>query len=73
MGIVYQRQGRYDEALKELKEALRIRRAALGDDHPDVAATRNNMGVVYRSQGRYDEALKEYEEALRIREAACYE
>ena len=51
-------------------EALRIKRAALGDVHPSVATTRNNMGNVYASQGRYAEALEAYEYALRIRRAA---
>ena len=38
----------------------------LGDDHPDVATTYNNMAV-YMNQGKYEEALAMYEKALSIR------
>ena len=39
------------------EKALSIRLKKLGDDHPDVAATYNNMAIVYDDQGKYDEAL----------------
>ena len=29
------------------KRALAIRKKALGDEHPDVAQTLNNLGVLY--------------------------
>ena len=56
MASTAEKQGRYDEALEAYEDALRIQRAKLGDDHPDVAATRNNLGLVYYSQGRHAEA-----------------
>ena len=62
--------GKYGQALEAYAQALRIKRAALGDDHLGVASTRNNMGNVYDSQGRYAEALEAYEESLRIKRAA---
>ncbi|GBG35209.1 Kinesin light chain, partial [Hondaea fermentalgiana] len=40
---------------------------SLGDRHPSVATTLNNIAFVYRAQGRYEEALAYYEEALSIR------
>ena len=39
----------------------------LGDDHPDVAMTYNNMAIVYKKQGKYEEALAMYEKALSIK------
>ena len=61
--------GNYGQVLEAYEEALRIKRAALGDDYLDVASTRNNIGNVYAKQGRYPEALEAYEEALRIERA----
>ena len=40
-------QGKYDEALAMYEKALSIRLKKLGDDHPDVAMTYNNMAIVY--------------------------
>ena len=39
----------------------------LGDDHPDVATTYNNMAIVYNKQGNYDKVLEYYEMSLVIR------
>ena len=58
IGIVYCRQGRYNEALQEYEKCLKIRVEKLGHEHPDVAASYNNMANVYHSQGKYDEALE---------------
>ena len=43
---------------------------ALGADHPDVAATLNNLAVVYTAQGRYADAEGLYKRALAIKEKA---
>ena len=51
---VYYNQGKYDEALAMYEKALSIRLKKLGDDHPDVADTYNNMAVVYKKQGKYN-------------------
>ena len=49
------------------EKALSIKLKKLGDDHPDVATTYNNMALVYTKQGKYNEALAMYEKALSIR------
>ncbi len=59
-------QGRYDEALPEFREALQQRREALGDEHPKVASSYNNMGSALVDLGRYDEALEALERAKAI-------
>ena len=61
--------GRHDKALEYHAKALAIKRAVLGDDHPDTAGTYHNMAVVCKNQGQYDKALGYYEKALAIRRA----
>ena len=43
---------------------------ALGPEHPDVAASLNNLAVLYESQGRYAEAEPLYKKSLAIVEKA---
>jgi len=45
---------------------LKIRRKLLGDRHPDVAGSLNNLAGLYKAQGRFAEAEPLYEEALAI-------
>ena len=55
MGVVYEAQGRYDEALDAYAQDLAICREF--KDRVGEGRTLNNMGGVYRAQSRYDEAL----------------
>ena len=48
-------------------------KAALGEKHPSVADSYNNIGLVYASQGHYKEALEHYQKGLRLRIAALGE
>jgi tetratricopeptide (TPR) repeat protein len=68
MGVEYDHQGKYEEALKHYLRALEIREKKLGSGHPTVATTLYNIGSVYRHQGKYEEALQYYLRALEIRE-----
>ncbi len=43
-----------------------MRQRRLGDDHPHVAASLNNLAMLYSSQGRYEEAEPLYTQALAI-------
>jgi len=52
-------QGRFDEAIKEFRIALKQR--------PNDAEIYNNMGAAYVKMGRLGEAAKEFENALRFR------
>jgi tetratricopeptide (TPR) repeat protein len=40
----------------------------LGDRHPDVASSINNLALLYKSQGRYEEAEPLYQQALVLRQ-----
>lgn len=61
-------QGRFAEALPLFQEVLTIREAELGENHPDVAISLNNLGEIYRAQGDYDATLPLFERAQSIRE-----
>ncbi len=60
--------GRYAEAEPLFKRALAIREQQLGIDHPDTAASLNNLALLYRAQGKYAEAEPLFKRALAIRE-----
>jgi len=47
-------------------QSLDIRKRQLGDDHPDVASSLNNLAVLYESQGKYLEAEDLAQQALVI-------
>jgi tetratricopeptide (TPR) repeat protein len=38
----------------------------LGEHHPDVATSLNNLASLYKSQGKYEQALPLYERSLAI-------
>ena len=58
--------GRYAQAQPFLEKSLAIREKALGAEHPDVAASLNNLAALYDAQGQYGKAEPLYERALQI-------
>ncbi len=60
--------GRPELARSDHEKALSLRRAALGSDHPDVAASLTHLGTVARDLGNGPEALDYYRQALDIRQ-----
>ena len=48
--VVWWLQGKLAEALPLLEKSLAIRKQVLGDDHPDVAQSCNNIASVYQDQ-----------------------
>ena len=73
MAIVYSRQGKYELALEHYGKALVIRRAALGEEHPDVGDCYYGMANVYDDQGKHELALELYGKGLVVRRAALRE
>ena len=68
MASLYESQGRYNEAEPLYQQALALRQKLLGDDHPHVATSLNNLAGLYYSQGKYKEAEPLYQQALNILE-----
>ena len=59
-----QQQGRLGESLHLFGWLLAIREQQLGPNHPDVAATLNNMAGVLKNQGEYSKAMAIDEQQL---------
>ena len=59
--------GRHVEAEALYRRALALREAALGPDHPDVAATLGALGTTLRAMGRAAEATLATKRAEDIR------
>ena len=43
----------------------------LGDEHLDVALTRENMAIIYKNQGQYEKALEIYKSVLETKIRVC--
>ncbi|EKU96967.1 TPR repeat-containing protein [Leptolyngbya sp. PCC 7375] len=54
----------YSEAEPLFQEALAMSKRLLGDEHPNVAFSLNNLALLYEHQGRYSEAEPLFQEAL---------
>ena len=66
---MYRSQGRYEEAEPLYKQALSLKQELLGDRHPSVAISLNNLAVLRYHQNRYDEAEALLLQALEIWES----
>jgi tetratricopeptide (TPR) repeat protein len=67
-GLYLHEQALYLEAEQLYQSALHIREQQLGTEHPQTAASLNNLAELYRSQGKYEEAEPLYQRALAISE-----
>jgi eukaryotic-like serine/threonine-protein kinase len=61
--------GRYEEAIAQLERARARRSAALGADHPAVAALTNRIGLVHMAAGRDADAQRFFAEVDRSQAA----
>ena len=67
IGVVYERMGRFQEALEMYQKALEIRiKVFNGRDHTDVADSKYNIANVFETQGKRDEARKLFLECEQI-------
>ena len=73
VGQVLHDQGEYARAEANYGEALAMQRALLGDGHPDLVTTMNNLAFLYYDQGRVPEAIATLREAHALARAALAE
>ncbi len=64
IGRVYESLGLYDSAAPLHEQAFKIRRQALGAEHPEVAKSLNDLAEVLRRKGDLKTAEARYREAL---------
>ena len=65
--------GDYDRAEPLYRQALEIKKKALGEGHPDYATSLNNLAALYHAMGDYDRAEPLYRQALEIKKKALGE
>ncbi|MBE9092407.1 CHAT domain-containing protein [Tychonema sp. LEGE 07203] len=58
----------YDQGIIFAELALRLDLLLLGEEHPHVATSLNNLASFYYEQGRYSEAEQLFKEALELRQ-----
>ena len=66
IGIIYDNQGNYPEALKNYLASLKIGEEI--GDKSNIARSHGNIGIIYSEQGNYAEALKYYFASLKLSE-----
>jgi hypothetical protein len=70
---LYKSLGNYAAAEPLYRQALEVRRTALGEAHPDFAQSLNNLAELYRATGNYAAAEPLYRQALEVWRAALGE
>jgi tetratricopeptide (TPR) repeat protein len=68
LGSVYVNLEKNDKARPLLERCLAMQERHLGRDHPDVAATLNDLAIILKAQGELAEAKAMYERGLAIDE-----
>jgi tetratricopeptide (TPR) repeat protein len=68
-GEYFLQTGKYSEAENTYRQALELKRIALGDTHPSTLDNMNNLAVVYERQGKYAEAEALQKQTLKLKKA----
>lgn len=66
-GLQKAKKGHWGDAILCWENAFEVREQVLGDTHPDVANTLNNMGIALGRLERFPEAMEALDRALQIR------
>ena len=66
-GYYLDKRAQHSEAEPLLQNALAMRKKLLGDEHPSVATSLNDLATLYEKKGLYSEAEPLFQEALTMR------
>src|SRR5690606_8179522 len=66
LGVIFEGQGRYEEAEQKLRQALKIGEDAFGSGHRTVAVSMSTLATILNKQGRHKEAAEYYQQAIQI-------
>jgi serine/threonine protein kinase len=69
LGLTYSYLGEHSLALRQHEQALALRRAKLGPDHPDTLTSMSELALAYRNAGKLQQALPLHEETLKLTKA----
>jgi serine/threonine protein kinase len=69
LGTTYLHLGDLPSAIRQHEQALALREAELGQQHPDTLSSLENLGVAYRRAGRVNEAILLLDKVLAARKA----
>lgn len=67
LGLIHDKLGSYTDAIYAFKMSLELRKAMLGQDHPDCACLLYNIAVLQMESQELKEATASFREVLRIR------
>ena len=67
LGVALNKAGQYDKALEYYQKSLAIDLKQLGPEHPNVAASYNNMAYVFKAKKDLPKAKEYWEKAYAIR------
>jgi len=67
IGVTYSALGLYEPAERQLRRAIELRRAQLGDEAPETLTSLDELALVLRIRGRFDEATEVAERTLGVR------
>ena len=67
LGLAYADKGRYEDAEKSLKEAIKLytKQKEVQFGSPGLGEAYNNLGAVYLKQGKWDNAIENFELAIK--------
>ncbi len=70
VGTIWLHRAEYERALERFRDALELRRRALGPEHPTVAETSMLMGHGHLALGDLEHALERFREGVEVAEKA---
>ncbi len=70
LGVIRHDQGEFDQAIALHREALAVRREALGPEHPDCGHSLMELGLSLHAAGKWDEGVASVDDSVTVLRAA---